>query len=332
MKIDIFPHILPVKYKEALYEASPPGFYLQNVIESLPTLFDLEYRFRIMDKFEGLMQVLTLSAPPVEQIANPEKAIDLARLANDGMAELVLKYPDRFAAAVACLPMNNMDAALQEVDRAINDLKFRGVQIFTPINDKPLDSPEFMPLYEKMSQYNLPIWIHPERTADYADYRTENRSRYMIFSNLGWPYETTVAMTRLVFSGVLEKYPNLKIITHHCGGMVPYLVERIKGSYDHAEMLRGARYKQGLTKAPIEYFKMFYHDTAIYGNTPGLMCAHAFCGTEHMLFGTDMPYDSQFGERYTRQTIEAVEQMDISDLDKGKIFGDNAKELLRLPI
>lgn len=332
MKIDIFPHILPLKYKEALYEASPPGFYLQNVIESLPTLFDLEYRFRIMDKFEGLMQVLTLSAPPVEQIANPEKAMDLARLANDGMAELVLKYPDRFAAAVACLPMNNMDAALQEVDRAINDLKFRGVQIFTPINDKPLDLPEFMPLYEKMSRYNLPIWIHPERTADYADYRTENRSRYMIFSNLGWPYETTVAMTRLVFSGVLEKYPNLKIITHHCGGMVPYLVERIKGSYDHAEMLRGARYKQGLTKAPIEYFKMFYHDTAIYGNTPGLMCAHAFCGTEHMLFGTDMPYDSQFGERYTRQTIEAIEQMDISDLDKKQIFEDNARELLRLPI
>jgi len=332
MKIDIFPHILPVKYKEALYEASPPGFYLQNVVDSLPTLFNLDYRFRIMDKFEGLMQVLTLSSPPVEQIANPEKATDLARLANDEMAELVLKFPDRFVAAVACLPMNNIDAALQEVDRAINDLKFRGVQIYTPINDKPLDSPEFMPLYEKMSQYNLPIWIHPERTADYADYRTENRSRYMVFSNFGWPYETTVAMTRLVFSGVLEKYPNLKVITHHCGGMVPYLVERIKGSYDHAEMLRGARYKQELTKAPIEYFKMFYYDTAIYGNTPGLMCAHAFCGTEHMLFGTDMPYDSQFGERYTRQTIEAIEQMDISDLDKKQIFEDNARKLLRLPI
>lgn len=332
MKIDIFPHILPLKYKEALYEAAPPDFYLQNVVDSLPTLFNLDHRFRIMDKFEGLMQVLTLSSPPVEQIANPEKAMDLAKLANDEMAELVLKYPDRFVAAVACLPMNNMDAALQEVDRAINDLKFRGVQIFTPINDKPLDSPEFMPLYEKMSQYNLPIWIHPERTADYTDYRTENRSRYMIFSNFGWPYETTVAMTRLVFSGVLEKYPNLKIITHHCGGMVPYLVERIIGSYDHAEMLRGARYKQGLTKAPIEYFKMFYYDTAIYGNTPGLMCAHAFCGAEQMLFGTDMPYDSQFGERYTRQTIQAIEQMDISDSDKKRIFEDNAKELLRLPI
>jgi len=330
VKIDIFPHILPIKYKEALYKVAPQGFYIQNVIDSTPTLFDLDYRFRIMDKYEGLMQVLTLSAPPVELIADSKKAVDLAKLANDEMAELVLKYPNRFAAAVACLPMNNIDAALKEVDRAINDLKFRGVQIYTPINDKPLDLPEFFPLYEKMSQYNLPIWIHPERAADYADYRTENRSRYMIFHTFGWPYETTAAMTRLVFSGILERYPNLKIITHHCGAMVPYLEQRIIGAYDHAEALRGAKYKQGLTKPLIEYFKMFYYDTAIYGSTPGLMCAYAFCGADHMLFATDMPYDSQLGDRYTRQTIQSIEQMDISDLEKKKIFEDNARSLLRL--
>lgn len=332
MKIDIFQHILPLKYKEALYKAAPPNFYLRDVIESLPTLFDLDHRFRIMDKFDGLMQVLTVTQPPIELIATSQEAIDLAKLANDEMAELVLKYPDRFPCAVAHLPMNDMEAALQEVDRAINDLKFRGVQIFSPTNDKPLDSPEFMPLYEKMSKYNLPIWIHPERTVDYPDYRTENRSRYMIFSNFGWPYETTVAMTRLVFSGVLEKYPNLKFITHHCGGMVPFLEKRIIGSYDHAEMLRRARYKQGLTRAPIDYFKMFYYDTAIYGSTPGLMCGYSFCGAEHLLFATDFPYDSQFGERYTRQTIESIENMAISDKEKKLVFEDNARRILRLPI
>ena len=330
--IDIFPHILPIKYKEALYKIAPSGFYIKDVIETLPTLFDLDHRFRIMDKFEGLVQVLTLSAPPIEGIADPEKAVDLAKLANDEMAELVLKYPDRFTAAVASLPMNNMDAALKEVDRAINDLKFRGVQVNTPTNDKPLDSPEFMPLYEKMSQHDLPIWIHPQRSADYADYKTEKRSRYMIFHIFGWPYETAAAMTRLVFSGVLEKYPNLKIITHHCGGMVPCLEQRIIGAYDHAEILRGAKYQQGLTKSPIEYYKMFYYDTSIYGSTPGLMCAYAFCGADHMLFASDMPYDSEFGERYTRQTIHSIEQMNISDSEKKKIFEDNARELLRLPI
>jgi predicted TIM-barrel fold metal-dependent hydrolase len=332
MKIDIFPHILPIKYKEALYKMAPPGFYIQDVIETLPTLFDLEHRFRIMDKFEGLMQVLTLSAPPIEQIGDSRKAVDLAKLANDEMAELVLKYPDRFAAAVAALPMIDMEATLKEIDRSINDLKFRGIQINTPINNKPLDSPEFLPLYEKMSQYNLPIWIHPVREADFADYRTEKRSKYMIFHVFGWPYETAATMTRLVFSGVLEKYPNLKLITHHCGSMIPYLEQRIIGAYDHAEVLRGAKYKQGLTKSPIEYFKMFYNDTAIYGSTPGLMCAYAFCGADHLLFATDFPYDSQFGERYIRQTIQSIEQMNISDKEKKMIFEDNARKLLRLPI
>jgi aminocarboxymuconate-semialdehyde decarboxylase len=332
MKIDIFPHILPQKYMEALYKIAPPNFYIQDVIETLPTLFDLSHRFRIMDKFEGLMQVLTISSPPIEQMADTKKAGDLAKLANDGMAELVLKYPDRFPGAVASLPMNDMEATLKEVDRAINELRFRGVQINTPINDKPLDSPEFIPLYEKMSQYNLPIWIHPVREVDFADYRTEKRSKYMIFHVFGWPYETAVAMTRLVFSGILEKYPNLKFITHHCGSMIPYLEQRIIGAYDHAEMLRGAKYKQGLTKSPIEYFKMFYNDTAIYGSTPGLMCAYAFCGADHLLFATDFPYDSQYGERYIRQTVQSIEQMNISDLEKKMIFEDNARKLLRLPI
>jgi aminocarboxymuconate-semialdehyde decarboxylase len=189
-----------------------------------------------------------------------------------------------------------------------------------------------MPLYEKMSQYNLPIWIHPMRTDDYADYKTENRSMYALAGVFGWPYETTIAMARLVFSGILEKYPGLKIITHHCGAMVPYFEQRITCTYDAYEMTGGERHKQGLTKALIEYFKMFYNDTALYGSTPGLMCAYAFFGADHMLFGTDMPFDNQFGERFTRQTISSIEQMDISDLEKKKIFEDNARRLLKLPV
>ena len=332
LKIDAFPHILPARYKEALFKAAPPGFHLKDVIESLPTLYNLDHRLRIMDKFGGLMQILTLAAPPIEDVAQGKQAVELAQMANDEMAELVLKYPDRFPAAVASLPMNDIDAALKETDRAIKHLKFRRVQIFSPIKDRPLDDPEFFPLYEKMAQYNLPILIHPERHVDYPDYRTEKRSKYMIFSNFGWPYETTVAMTRLVFSGVLEKYPGLRLVTHHCGGMVPYLEQRIIGSYDHAEMLRGARYKQGLTKPPIDYLRMFYNDTAIYGNTPGLMCGYAFCGAEHLVFGTDFPYDIQFGERYTRQTIEAIDNMAITATERKAIFEGNARKLFRLPI
>jgi aminocarboxymuconate-semialdehyde decarboxylase len=330
MKIDIFCHVIPPKFKDVLYKLAGPGFHLKNVIDTLPTMYDMDLRFKIMDKYEGLKQVLTLSMPALEQVAEPEKAAELAKLVNDEMAELVAKYPDRFVAAAAALPMNNMDAALEEVDRAIKDLNLRGIQLVSPINDKPLDAPEFMPLYDKMAEYDLPIWIHPSRTADFADYKSEKRSHYMIFSNFGWPYETTVAMTHLVFSGVLEKHPRLKFITHHSGGMVPFLVERIIGAYDHAALLRNAKYNSKISKPPIEYYRKFYADTAIYGHTPGLMCALDFFGADHMLFGTDMPYDSEMGDRYTRQTIQSIDRMQISENDRRKIYSENAIKLLRL--
>lgn len=332
LKIDIFPHIIPIKYKEAIYKVAPADFFGKRVLDSHSQLWDLECRFRIMDKYDGLVQVLNLAAPPVEAIVDSEKAVALARLANDEMAELVAKYPDRFVAAVACLPMNNIDASLREADRAIIDLKFRGVLIYSHINNKPLDSPEFMPLYEKMSQYNLPILLHPTPGITSRDYTTENESKYANTTTFGWPYETTIAMSRLVFSGILEKYPNLKIITHHAGGMVPFFDQRIIGIQDTDEILRRGKNKARLTKPHIEYFKMFYADTAIYGSVPGLMCAHAFFGAEHLLFGTDMPFDCERGDRYTRQTINSIEQMEISDLEKKKIFEDNARSLLRLPI
>ena len=329
-KIDIFTHIMPVRYREKLLKIAPPGLDIITNVGSTPTLFDLDQRFRIMDKFDGLRQVLTLSAPPVEQIADPKQAVDLARLGNDGLAELVDKYPDRFAAGVASLPMNNMDAALVELDRAIRDLKLKGVQVLTPVNDKPLDSPEFIPLYEKMAEYDLPIWIHPRRGQDYPDYRTEEESKYRVFSVFGWPYETTVATTRLVFSGILEKYPRLKWITHHCGGMVPFLRERVIGSYDRIFKDLKDDVRQRLTKPHVEYFRMFYNDTAINGNTSALMCAYEFCGAEHLLFATDNPFDTELGERNLRQVIKAIEQMAISAAEKEKIFELNAKKLLAL--
>jgi len=331
LKIDAYSHIVPPKYANVLKELSPDE-YNYKVARS-PALYDLDFRFRILDKYEPLVQVLTLGWPPIEDIADSEKAVDLARMANDEMAELVLKYPDRFVAAIASLPMNNMDAALKEAERAIEDLRFRGVYLHTPIQNKPLDSPEFLPLYEMMAKYKLPIYIHPMRGVDFADYKTENASKYGIANMFGWPYETTAAMTRLVFSGVLEKYPDLKFVTHHCGGMVPYFAQRIINFQDGFDMRRHLGYQKGLTKAPIDYFKMFYADTALYGNPSALMCGFTFFGADRILFGIDMPLgDNQLGHRNYRQTINAIEEMNITDEDKKKIYEDNARTLLRLPV
>lgn len=331
-KIDIFAHILPPKYRDAIFKQAPSGFPLRGVIEAIPTLSDLDHRFRIMDKYEGLVQVLTTTVPPVESIAEPKVANELARMANDEVAELVAKYPDRFVAGVANLPMNDIDSALKEMERAINVLKFRGVQIYTNVNGEPLDLPKFMPLYEKMAGYNLPIWLHPRREHTIPDYRSENKSRYSLYSTFGWPYETALAMGRLVFGRVLEKYPDIKFITHHCGGLVPYFEQRIVGIYDVDQMRSPAKYTLALRKHPIEYFRMFYNDTAVYGSLPALMCGYAFFGAEHILFGTDMPYDSQLGDRNTRETVRAISEMNISDVEKNRIFADNAKWLLRLAI
>ena len=333
MKIDVFNHIIPTKYKEALFKKMQPDAYTRRLIDAFPTLTDVDARFKIIDKYEGLVQVITTGAPPVEDIAKPKDAVELAKIANDEMAELVQKYPDKFPAAVAALPMNDIDAALKEVDRAITELGFRGVQIHSDINGKPLDSPEFMPLFEKMAHYDLPILLHPQiRTNKVPDYPNETESYYMIHIIFAWPYQTTVAMTRLAMSGIFEKYPTLKIITHHCGAMVPFFEQRINVGYMSHQKRMDFKHASVLTKQPREYFRMFYGDTALYGSLPGLMCGYAFFGADHMVFATDMPYDPELGDIYVRETIHAVEGMDIPNSEKKMIFEDNARELMRLPV
>jgi aminocarboxymuconate-semialdehyde decarboxylase len=247
------------------------------------------------------------------------------------MAELVDKYPDRFVAGVAVLPMIDIDAALGEIDRALNELKLRGILLRIPINGKPVDRPELFPIYEKMCQHDLPIWFHPHRNPKVPDYPDESESKYIIWHLWGLVFETTISMTRLIFSKVMDKFPELKIIAHHCGAMVPYFSERIINHYNQSEMLNKTDFKVGLTEPPIEYFRRFYTDTAIIGNTPALMCAYRFYGPDHLLFGTDAPFDAQLGAYGTPRTIDAIEHMDIPDEDKKKIFENNARKLLRLP-
>jgi predicted TIM-barrel fold metal-dependent hydrolase len=321
--IDIFTHILPPKYREALEKLAAMGRISSSRVEGLqrsnPALLDVNRRLKVMGEFPDIMQVLTMVGPPLEAIAKPDDAVDLAKTANDTMAELVTRHPDKFM-AVATLPMNNMDAALKEVDRAINDLKLRGVQIFTSINDKPLDSPEFLPLYQKMAHYDLPIWIHPVKEMTEPDYPGEQGSKYSLAAILGWPHATSMAIMRLAASGVLEKYPNLKFITHHSGGTVPYLAGRIKHSPFKYE---------NLAKPITDSLILFYHDTAVQGNMPNLMCAYAFCGADHMLLGTDFPMAHS---DLVKETIRSVNEMTIRGAEKKKIFEENARQILKLPI
>ena len=327
-KIDMYCHILTPKYKEALFEIMPRTSYYWDADSIRPALFELDVRLKMMDQVPGLREVLTPGAPPLEYVASSKHAVDMARMANDEMAEVVDKYPDRFVAGVACLPLNDVDASIIEAERAVNDLHLKGVQVFTSINGKPLDSPELLGLYELMARYDLPIWIHPTKDRHIPDYPGEDMSKYALFLAFSWPYETTLAMSRIVFSGILEKYPNLKFITHHCGGMIPSFYKRVA--------LVPPGMKTGdiapLTKPTLEYFKKFYADTVMGGNVAALMTGFAFFGADNLLFASDYPYPggATQSDVALKEVMRSVDAMPITSEEKAKIFSGNARRILRL--
>lgn len=338
LKLDIFPHIFPQSFFERMKRIAEANPALAASIKrwlNIPVLWDLDARIRMMAKFRGYQQVLTLSLPAIEYIGGPEEAPALARLANDGMAEIVATHPDQFPAFVASLPMNNVPAALEEMDRAIAKLGAKGIQLFTNVNGRPLDDPEFYPVFERcVKKYDLPVWLHPVRTAKFADYPVESKSKYEIWWLFGWPYETSACMARIVFSGMLQKLPDLKIITHHLGAMVPYFDERIGLGMDQmgartSDEDYGALLKR-LGKRPLDYFKMFYGDTSVNGSAPAIRCGLDFFGTDRVLFGTDCPFDPEGGPAFIRESIRAIDSLKLAESVRNKIYHGNAVKMLGL--
>ena len=337
-KLDIFPHIFPLAYFERMKEIAGRNPALAAQLKRwmhIPVLWDLERRMRMMKRWPGYQQVLTLSMPAVEFLGTPEETPALARLANDGMFEIVETHKDLFPCFVASLPMNNVPAALAEMDRAIGKLGAKGIQIFTNVNGRPLDEPEFFPIFERMAtKYDLPIWVHPTRTAKFADYASESKSKYEIWWLFGWPYETSAFMARLVFSQMFEKLPNLKIITHHLGAMAPYFVNRIGYGLDQfgsrtADEPYEALLKQ-MKKRPLDYFKMFYGDTSVNGAPAAIRCGLDFFGKRRVLFGTDCPFDPEGGPLFIRETFKAIDALKLKKDDRRRLYFGNAKRLLKL--
>jgi aminocarboxymuconate-semialdehyde decarboxylase len=334
MKIDTFNHIFPKSYFDKMVQVAPNAKDMHKRVRNVPSIVDLNERFRIMDLFDDYCQVICLGAPPIEVYGPPSVTRDMAKLANDGMAELARKYPDRFPAFIASLPMNDPDGLLAETDRAIKDLGAVGVQIFTNVLGRPLDKPETMPLFDRMAELDRPIWMHPARGADFPDYKGEPKSHYEIWWTFGWPYETSVAMAHLVFSGLFDRHPNLKIITHHMGAMIPYFEGRVGPGWDQL----GTRTSdedytlllKKLKKRPLDYFRLFYADTALFGAKDATMLGLNFFGAERTLFASDSPFDPEKGSAYIRWTIEIIDSLNISQADRKMIYEGNAKRLLKL--
>jgi predicted TIM-barrel fold metal-dependent hydrolase len=334
MKIDVFNHIFPKAYFEKMLSVSPKGKDILKRMRDVPAVVDLDERFRIMDRFEGYVQVICLGAPPIEAFGPPPGSTDMAKLANDGMAELVSRHPDRFPAFVASLPMNDPGGLLAEAERAIRLLGAVGVQVPTNVLGRPLDRPETMPLFDLMAELDRPVWLHPNRGADFADYKTETKSLYEIWQVLGWPYESSVAMARLVFSGLFDRHPDIKIITHHMGAMIPYLEGRVGPGWDQL----GSRTSdedyslllKRLKKRPVDYFHMFYADTALNGAREATLFGLKFFGAERTLFATDAPFDPEKGSAFIRWGIDILDTLEITPAERQAIYEGNARRLLKL--
>ncbi|HZQ73507.1 MAG TPA: amidohydrolase family protein [Burkholderiales bacterium] len=341
LKLDIFPHIFPQAFFErmkGIAERNPAlGAALKRWMH-IPVLWDLERRIRMMRRFPDYKQILTLSLPAIEFLGTPEETPALARLANDGMHEICQQHPDLFPAFVASLPLNNVAASLEEMDRAIGKLGAKGIQIFTNMNGRPMDEPEFFPIFERMSRkYDLPIWVHPVRTAKFADYPSvEQKSRYEMWWLFGWPYETAVFMGRMVFSGMFDKLPNIRIITHHLGSMVPFMANRVGYGMDQFGSRTSDEDYEGqlkrMAKRPVDYFRMFYNDTSINGWASGIRCGLDFFGSKRVLFGTDCPFDPEGGPLFIRETIKAIDSLKLKPDDARRLYFGNALQLLKMKL
>jgi len=331
MKIDIFTHFVPPALTDYLAKTRL-GAIATPRWRNIPTLVDLDEHLRMMDEFDDYVQIPSIANPPIEAFGSPEQTPEIARVANDHMAQLCERYHDRFPTFVANLPMNNPDAAVIEARRAVTELGAAGCLVYSNVLGAPLSEERFFPLFQAMAELDRPIWIHPIRGPDTADYKTETGSLHELWFTFGWPYETALAMGRLVYAGLFDKLPGIKIITHHLGGLVPYLEGKINFGFRQAgegDMeTNPVATEAGLTKKPADYYRMFYGDCAVNGIDKAFDCGLEFFSADHVIFASDAPFDPLGGRHLIRESMRLVDALEKADRDR--IYYGNAAKLIGL--
>ncbi len=333
MRIDAYTHFFPKQFFDKLMEIAGDYKDMGKRVRSLPALYDLDFRKSIVDGHKDYQQILSYPQPPFESFCKtPQQLDEMIKICNDGFAELCAKEKDRFPGWVAQVALGAKDAGVAEAERAIKNGAL-GVQIYTNVLGKPIDLPEYRPFWKKMNELGKPIWIHPARGAETPDYPLhEKKSLYEIWWTLGWSYETACTMTRLVYSKIMDDFPNLKIITHHFGGIIPMLEGRlgpgndVMGSRTSEEDYVGLR--KSLKKRPLDYFKQdFWADTAVFGGEPATKCGLEFFPLEKIVFASDCPFDPEGGKMYPRETLRILNSLNIPKADREAIDYKNLEKV-----
>jgi len=280
---------------------------------------DLEKRLGVMEKYGVDIQALSQTAPILLGF-NAAEAAEICRISNDDNYALCKAYPGKFV-NICLISLLDMPGALRELDRDVNELDCRAVAVATSQAGEGLDSPRFFGFYEKLLEYDLPLFIHP--TNWQANPLVEMRTGWRMMHVFGWPFDTTQAIWRLIFGGVLDRYPDLKIITHHCGGMLPFFAARAEENYR-------SLLQDKLPRDIKEYWTNLYGDTALDGSVSAMRCGWDFFGPERLMYGTDYPFGREFGEQFVRENLAALKKLNLENPDLNKILGENARRLLKI--
>jgi aminocarboxymuconate-semialdehyde decarboxylase len=323
--VDVHNHFYPPAYIDALRsgdsavtvrmdaDGNPEIHYPGDYNVAVPGHRDIAYRQGVLEH-EGVdTQVITLTTPGTH-VETPARAARLASLVNDAFATIVRDRSPRFA-ALATLPLNDPAASVKEFRRAVQQLGLPGAMLFSNVNGVPLADERYWPLYEAADELGAVLHIHPTNPVN-VDAMTD----YWLMPLVGFLFDTTVAASHLVFSGVAGRYPRINWVLGHLGGAIPYLAERLDRGFHAFKECRA-----NIDRPPSEYLKAWYYDTVNF-DRESLLLAIKFAGAGHVLAGSDYPH--AIGS--IPSMLRALRGLPIAESDREAIMGGNAARLYRL--
>ena len=325
MIIDTHSHIITNSYLDELSDRSEvpriedkgDGVYTIHCSDYLSydfdeRMYDLDRKLKDMEKAGIDKQIISIAMPGVNNL-EPKKAVNLAKSVNNEIEQVVSDKPESFD-GVATLPFIAVEEALNELDRVINDLNLKGISLSSNIGGRGLDDEDFWPIYQKVSDLGIPILIHPT-----VPIMGDKLTNYGLNTVVGFVFDSTVATLNMVFGGVFENFPDLKVVVPHAGGTIPYLIKRIDHQYDINPNCR-----QKISKKPSEYLKSIYVDTAQSTCDTSMSCVRSLIGAENIVFGSDYPFCSLV------DSVNSVKEIGFSEEEKKNVFEETTKKIFNL--